>query len=801
MLVQLGGGPLGLVAKVSLALALAGVVAMLMIRASAALRHLVWLAGLVASLGIAIAWPLAPRLDVRVRAARPAEVVNNIAVATTTSPTFGAQPRRRVRSFSSSSRSLRRVTRVNGTRALVMSFTDMLVALWVVGALILVARVLVAHVAVARIVRGARPVSDDWNDAAELVRDTGITRNVRILISDEVDGPVTAGFLDPVVIVPAVASAWSDERREIVLTHELAHVARFDFAAQLVASVASAVFWFHPLVWLAAARLRAEAEHAADDRVLARGTAGVNYATHLLDLARVESSTRLSAAVAVGMVRASRLEGRVRAMLDLDRSRTAVSARAQALATSLTLAAVVPIAGLRATSSPAAVPLAIAQVRHAFDSTFEKTIAATSGETLTLDLETGGAITVRGTDDREVRVRARLAGQDWRDTRVSLERWNGGVRLRSEFTGTSNNRSTSHAFEIWVPRHMNVSLKSSGGSLAINDVTGEFRGETGGGSMVLDGASGSARLSTGGGNVRVTNSNLEGSVSTGGGEVIISNVTGGLRASSGSGPVIRVPGVIEGGTTISGSGSNATTTIAGSAGGGFDRVTTISGTGGISGSVARGFGGSVGTTVSGGGGFGARSSTVTANGVTTYGTAIATDRDFNGTKMSYSMSKAGGAIEVTEAPNGASLNTGGGNIWVGQSNGFLGVSTGGGDIDLPRVGGSVKATTGAGDVTITVVDAGNPEHSVDVFTGRGRVVLELPSNLDARFELETAYTESRGRTQIDSDFSLQTSETAEWDDSQGTPRKFVRAQGSVGNGRGLIRIRVVNGDIIIRRGR
>ncbi|HEY9226661.1 MAG TPA: hypothetical protein VIP11_08450, partial [Gemmatimonadaceae bacterium] len=118
---------------------------------------------------------------------------------------------------------------------------------------------------------------------------------------------------------------------------------------------------------------------------------------------------------------------------------------------------------------------------------------------------------------------------------------------------------------------------------------------------------------------------------------------------------------------------------------------------------------------------------------------------------------------------------------------------------LPRVGGNVHASTGAGDVTITVVNADGSVHTVDVFTGKGRVVLELPSDLDATFELETAFTETHARTNIESDFALTRSETQEWDDSMGTPRKFVRARGSVGNGRGLIRISAVNGDIVVRR--
>lgn len=812
----IGDGPLGMLAKVSVILACTAIVAAVLWRASAALRHAVWLGGLAASLGLALAWPFAPRVEVAVRRAWQPK-----AVTTTTAMTYvhslSTAP---VRPAASTIRAWSpRETRRTVTRtAVAIGIPQLLAGLWLIGTLVLAARAIVGHIVVDRIVRGAREATEEWSNSAALMRDARIRRDVSILISDELRGPVTAGFLNPVIIVPLGASEWSAERRDIVITHELAHVARFDFVAQLVASIACAVFWFHPLVWIAAARLRAEAEHAADDRVLAGGTPGVSYATHLLDLARVERSTRLSAAVAVGMVRASRLEGRVRAMLDLDRSRGTVSPRVQAFATSLTLAAMVPIAGLRAISAPMPVPVFVAQARQiSVDSSFEKTVNAKSGEVLTLDLKTGGNVTVRGWDAEQVRVRGRLSGEDWRDTRVSLERWAGGVRLYSDFDGTSDRRSTRHSFEIWVPRKMNVDLQSSGGSLAINDLTGEFRGHTGGGSMLIEGASGSARLSTGGGNVRVTNSALEGSVSTGGGEVIIANVTGGLRASSGSGPVIHMPGTIDGGSTIVGGVGNATTATISGSGGSAVTVTSAGSAGGygrdggfgggpgtttsISGGVSGGFGGGVGRTIStSGDAYGTRSSTVTSSGVTTNVSSYENLRTF-GSTSGYAMSKAGGSIEVSEAPNGAQLRTGGGHVWVGSANGSLSVSTGGGDIDLPRVSGSVSASTGAGDVTITVVDAGNPEHSVDVFTGRGRVVLELPSNLDARFELETAYTESRQRTKIESDFSLQASETSEWDDSQGTPRKFVRAVGSVGNGRGLIRIRIVNGDIIVRRGR
>jgi DUF4097 and DUF4098 domain-containing protein YvlB len=163
--------------------------------------------------------------------------------------------------------------------------------------------------------------------------------------------------------------------------------------------------------------------------------------------------------------------------------------------------------------------------------------------------------------------------------------------------------------------------------------------------------------------------------------------------------------------------------------------------------------------------------------------------------------KAGGDIELDEAPQGAIISTGGGSIRVGRAAGTVEASTGGGSIDIGPVAGSVVAGTGAGEVRVTVVDAGREEQTIEITSGSGRVVVELPANFDARFELETAYTEKFGRsTHIESAWKLDREVTSRWDDHEGTPRRYVRARGMAGNGRGLVHIRTVNGDITVRRG-
>lgn len=103
--------------------------------------------------------------------------------------------------------------------------------------------------------------------------------------SDAVPGPITWGLMRPIIVMPAEASTWPASLRAAALAHERAHVARRDWAVHVLAWVVAAGFWFHPLVWLARRELAREAEHAADDRVLASGVRPSDYASLLLALA------------------------------------------------------------------------------------------------------------------------------------------------------------------------------------------------------------------------------------------------------------------------------------------------------------------------------------------------------------------------------------------------------------------------------------------------------------------------------------------------------------------------------------
>lgn len=151
-------------------------------------------------------------------------------------------------------------------------------------------------------------------------------RGPAVRVSGSIMTPITWGVLRAVILLPACVLDWPAEKYTAMIRHEKAHIERQDWLWQIFAQCVTAVFWFHPLVWLAAARLRSEAEHAADDLVLADGMEASGYAQQLVEIARRVSQPSPHAAVAM-VRRPLALESRIAAILDSSRVRTGAGIR------------------------------------------------------------------------------------------------------------------------------------------------------------------------------------------------------------------------------------------------------------------------------------------------------------------------------------------------------------------------------------------------------------------------------------------------------------------------------------------
>jgi beta-lactamase regulating signal transducer with metallopeptidase domain len=223
-----------------------------------------------------------------------------------------------------------------------------LLGLWLFGVWVVASGIVGGALRVAWIGWQSRPVTTGRvaTLSAAIAEELGL-RDVRVLLGPSTAMPMTWGLLRPTVLLPEGAESWPVDQLDAALRHELAHARRRDTLTQLIADIGCALYWFNPLAWLAAHRLRVEREHACDDEVLASGSKPSDYATQLLDMTRALRAARLTAMAAIPMARPSQLRDRLEAVLDEDRVRGRLSrpARARGWAAGFLLALPVAMLG------------------------------------------------------------------------------------------------------------------------------------------------------------------------------------------------------------------------------------------------------------------------------------------------------------------------------------------------------------------------------------------------------------------------------------------------------------------------
>ena len=231
------------------------------------------------------------------------------------------------------------------------TWTRVAVTLWAAGGAVGLVSLVSGLWRLRRLTARGRPLaSGPWRDGLDAMRAAGLAPAALTLRAVAApDLLATWGWRRPVVLVPEAALAWPADRIHVALRHELAHVARADWAVQLYADTLRALLWWNPLMWRATRCLRQDSELACDDAVLASGVVPHAYADQLVAIARACRRGPSRWAAATPMAHPSTLQKRIVAMLNprLDRSRPTRRTTLLAIA-ALLVAVVLPAAMLRA---------------------------------------------------------------------------------------------------------------------------------------------------------------------------------------------------------------------------------------------------------------------------------------------------------------------------------------------------------------------------------------------------------------------------------------------------------------------
>lgn len=313
--------------KAAILLAASGLGALLLRRSTAAARHQIWALGVFAALVVPLLSLVVPSL---------------LSVGT---PTLGA-----VRTLQANA------VVITGESAGGSQVPwSWLALIWASGTLVVLLQLVRGQLGARRIARGSEPsLEESWLVARrEAAAALGLTREVGLRRSAMIGSPMTIGVVRPQVLLPAAADSWSPERLQTVLVHELGHVRRHDLLLQLGAQIVCALYWWNPLAWLAAARMRSEREHACDDLVLGAGVRPSSYAADLLEVSRSISRAPRSHACAC-IADASRMEVRLRRILDVAAPRGPLGVGFRFAARGATIGCVVLIACTSAASEPKA---------------------------------------------------------------------------------------------------------------------------------------------------------------------------------------------------------------------------------------------------------------------------------------------------------------------------------------------------------------------------------------------------------------------------------------------------------------
>jgi beta-lactamase regulating signal transducer with metallopeptidase domain len=178
----------------------------------------------------------------------------------------------------------------------VRTWPALLLGAWAFVALILIVRAtVVRHRLVSLATKTALPVTSREIEALRKAKSrAGVGRSIDVARSALPEAPAVLRTLRPLIVLPVNGcEELTDEELESLLCHECAHVARYDNLIARFESWICALFWFHPLIWIAQRITVVERERACDEVVSGSADERDTYLTALRKFCHAAIAPRL----------------------------------------------------------------------------------------------------------------------------------------------------------------------------------------------------------------------------------------------------------------------------------------------------------------------------------------------------------------------------------------------------------------------------------------------------------------------------------------------------------------------------
>jgi beta-lactamase regulating signal transducer with metallopeptidase domain len=160
----------------------------------------------------------------------------------------------------------------------------------------------------------------------EARRLTHLRPGIRLKLTDDSMSPAVCGLFRPVILLPqSLVDKLTAGQLRAVLLHEAIHLRRGDVWVNCAQALLQIFYWWHPLLWLANARIRRAREEAVDDAVMLalRDDAEI-YAPTLLEVAKLAFNRPLASLGLVGILESrSALRQRIERLLNFNAPRRA----------------------------------------------------------------------------------------------------------------------------------------------------------------------------------------------------------------------------------------------------------------------------------------------------------------------------------------------------------------------------------------------------------------------------------------------------------------------------------------------